>query len=86
MRAIGASSFGGGSDASRARAVWKVSIQVTSGDSRSTCRRFQAMPSAITTRMKLFRPGLLRKALIRTGDSSAATAPTATRNTTMRTR
>ena len=59
MLAIGASSFGEGSDAMRGRAFWKVSTQATSGDRRSTWRRFQAMPISSTSKMKLLRIGLL---------------------------
>ena len=73
MLAIGASSFGDGSADSRARAVWNVSSHVTSGVSRSTCRRFHTMPSSSTNRIRLFSAGLFLNASISTGDSSAAT-------------
>ncbi len=59
MLAIGASSRGAGSRVRRGRAVWKVWTQVTSGDSRSTWRRFQTMPISSTSRIRLLRIGLL---------------------------
>ena len=86
MLAIGASNFGGGKLAIRGRAVRYVSNQVTSGEIRSTWRRFQPMPTRRTNRITLFSPGLLLKAPIKTLDSTAATTITATRKTSIRIR
>ena len=83
MLAIGASRRGEGRAARRARACWKVSSQVTSGARRVTWRRFQAMPSASTSRIRLFSIGLALKATSSRTDSRAATARTAARKASM---
>ena len=86
MLAIGASSRGAGRVARRARACWKVSSQVTSGESRVTWRRFQEMPSSSTSRIRLLSIGLARKATTSGSPSSPATTSTAARNMAMRNR
>ena len=86
MEAIGASSTGGGSPASRARDCWNVSTQRTSGVRRMTWRRFQPMPRHSTSRMSALSSGLLSNAVSSAPDSTPATTATASRNTTMRTR
>ncbi len=58
MDAIGASSTGAGRPARRARDCWNVSAQRTSGVSRITWRRFQAMPMASTQAISALSSGL----------------------------
>src|SRR6516162_9901836 len=84
--AMGASGTGGRSTASPGSASRKPLTQLTSGNSRITCRKASAIPIRRTPIMSALRPGLARNAVQICRYSTTTTSEHRIRNTSIRTR
>src|SRR5262245_1211039 len=84
--AIGASSTGGRSTARPGSASRKPFTQLTSGNSRITCRNASAIPISSTRMMRVLSPGLARNAIQICLLSTTTTSAHRIRNTSIRTR